>query len=622
MTSHDAFYHSSLYNSTIRRLTNLNFLKLYSLSDSTVSDLIFSITKHDFLKIYSLSLSSFILNSLKVNFATISISHTLRSTIMTERRSLSQMVFEDLLRVSPIMGFNIKTVRLFKQGELIQAFYCILEILNFKPKLTGELNNTIRFKDLPQTCSIRITGPTPYQTRSIYIYIEKDARLFKEFFIATLDDLIPAAQFVQEQYAQFAITRDASLRALPRREQDLLQALSKPDADSPSYFAEAGRAVARDCLLDAVIDLFTPFGVVPRIKDDEPSPRVIFHAHYLSNHCTPLVWIERLNAFLDLDTNGEVEDGMMVFLNALAGDPPIGPLSPTPISFKECRRRLKTSVIVYIRSFLAPMLIPDDMPRSLHDVLLAANLAIQPEDPEADTRAFVFNLASAEDRITFVKRILLFRQELGEAHGVVDYEKKAKYLGKMKGWDTRGRKLPDAKMASRIRQCNERRTNLSQEVLPEEVVGLAQRIQGLAVGVEEVPKGKQNRKEPSVRLVLLKEKTKLKEAEKKAEQQQKLGAVKGEDEKELEEAKKEFEEAKKELKEAQKQLEAAEKARKEAKKAREQAEKEAEVAKKEDRMAEGGGVELAEQDREGGEWEDVADREDEVETAVVVMSEG
>lgn len=163
---------------------------------------------------------------------------------------------------------------------------------------------------------------------------------------------------------------------------------------------------------------------------------------------------------------------------------------------------------------------------------------------------------------------------------------------------------------------------MSQEVLPEEVVGLAQRIQGLAVGVEEVPKGKQNRKEPSVRLVLLKEKTKLKEAEKKAEQQQKLGAVKGEDEKELEEAKKEFEEAKKELKEAQKQLEAAEKARKEAKKAREQAEKEAEVAKKEDRMAEGGGVELAEQDREGGEWEDVADREDEVETAVVVMSEG
>lgn len=370
--------------------------------------------------------------------------------------------FQDLCATVPSSRFLIRALEALKMQQPLLALSHLLVDLEVRHTFTGEKNDIIKFCHDRLSWALQITGPIPTRKEVIYANCNGEGRA-RDFEIKGRHSLIKVAEFLLQRKDAINVDRNASLKPKPLRDEELLKVLRcTSPASAHLCFAEAERAVSRNCLLDACVELFIPFGIQPRL---EGLQKVNFMSRYLQDIPDPVIWIERLDWYFNLEKLqvGPYKDASN---EEKCGDPSPNTVSPWNT------HTLRTSIIMRGLPGGSPSIHEDDTQRYLRNVLKVAHLEHQFDKNNYGANlhlqtAVVFNIALPTDRVALVERVLLVRDEMR----IEDEEVQMKHLwlGKMRGW-SQARRLKETELQWKKRRCWERVNALRDELTVEDLV--------------------------------------------------------------------------------------------------------------------------------------------------------
>jgi hypothetical protein len=170
-----------------------------------------------------------------------------------------QQTFQDLSQATPsslCFGSAICTIG----NDPIQALFYALDDFGFPIFTSGERNNILRFTQTPLSHGLRITSSNP---GTVYLLTAHEEKVYPLTSIPELKTVLLA---ILDTWRTLLLP-SGSLRPRPLDSAILLTALEDETytAVTPS-FTECQRAVTRTCLLDACIELLTPFGFQPSLS--------------------------------------------------------------------------------------------------------------------------------------------------------------------------------------------------------------------------------------------------------------------------------------------------------------------------------------------------------------------
>lgn len=316
--------------------------------------------------------------------------------------------------------------------------------LNLDTRLVGEKGTILTFpcpSATPYALDLRATGGH-YPDTDIYMHTSS---VTIRFSLENADDLRRLARFVLSHVRRSQM-RQGRFKPVPLKDGLLLDMLMH--GTYHVRFAEASRAVARHCLLDAALELLTPFGLLPRELERKYVKVMGLQRPRKVNEVVPCVRIMRM---IDYMTETFAEDIDSVYMSAVEmsksadgkdarglkaleasksskkdssfeADLPglqieIQSSSPPGLDLATSRfhnpEQLRTSVLVtgLINSQSNP-LTRDDHDRSVTTILRTTGCDSRYEPCDFPFNALVFNLKCHEDVVAFVKRILQKRDEV------------------------------------------------------------------------------------------------------------------------------------------------------------------------------------------------------------------
>ncbi|KAL1609935.1 hypothetical protein SLS60_001600 [Paraconiothyrium brasiliense] len=255
--------------------------------------------------------------------------------------------------------------------------------------LTGELSTILTFTTAPLSYALRIIGSEASNTVRV-IKIHENS--FNAFAITSQADFTELIIWIFE----FAIAKETEaqcgqLRPVPRTDSALLSVLRSDATDFLEPFTEARTMVKQGCLLDAIVELFTPFGLRPTLSGDSVS----FDAK-------------------ELKTN-ELRAGPKIFRLKRSG------------CKSEVRGGLDLSsciILLYAGSYGATQATADKKRIYSNKLLEAGYIDELDQDDLMPQKVLLYDLSEAVDQIALVERILLMR----------DSERKAKAPFEMGKW--------------------------------------------------------------------------------------------------------------------------------------------------------------------------------------------
>jgi len=369
----------------------------------------------------------------------------------------------------------------------IVALQLLFDILEIYTIITGEEDTILRFESPPLSHTLRITGSI--YSPEIYFLRDKES-LSQKFVINTIEQLEDVVQHVLEiQQEEEKNEYSGFLRPKPRSDQELLKILRKGDFGNFPHFAEAQRAISDKRYLDASVEVFSPFGLLPMEFDRS---LVIFEDRYLK-----CVGNDRL-----LPSN---KSGVQIWRGSsfLPDDTPL---------------KLRTALLVTgLHSSRLPQLM-DDMERRLPFCL--SKHGIYAGDLEGvPMEGLVFDLSEEGELIAFVKRVLAQRDRL---RSDMQPFGESRWLGKQKtqtiqvgGRPLESRRPYAAKYWDRV--MTRQKSGLRNTVAPEDVVVMGEGIKKKTSHF--IPKGKEDlrvrilRRNHEIMLIHMNEKNKEEERE-------------------------------------------------------------------------------------------------------------
>ncbi|KAJ4350219.1 uncharacterized protein N0V89_008840 [Didymosphaeria variabile] len=275
--------------------------------------------------------------------------------------------------------------------------------------LTGELSTILTFTTAPLFYTLRIIGSKASNTVRVVKARENTSNAFT---ITSQADVTGLIIWILE----FAIEKETEaycgqLRLVPRTDSALLRALRSDAPNLLEPFAEARTMVEQGYLLDAVVELFTPFGLQPTLSDASVS----FDAKELRTnelHACPKIFRLKKYGF-ESDIHGGLDLSSCVTL-------------------------------LYARSYGATVAAVDKK-RILSSMLVEAGYIDElDQDDFMPQKVLLYDLSKAEDRNALVERILLMRDS--ERNDKAPFEM-GKWMGKQEG----------PRVGTRTNLCPERR---------------------------------------------------------------------------------------------------------------------------------------------------------------------
>jgi hypothetical protein len=286
---------------------------------------------------------------------------------------------EDLQHLTDL---NLATMEAIK-GYPLQALHKALQILGIRNWVVGERKSVLSFKAEPLSYSLRITGEhyladdeddLPGLTnpcRTVHLHTPFSARFSIACHIQDRKSLVNALEHIQ------GILREANsprgrLRAQPVAEQRLLGILRSKCRHYCPQFAECERAVERDCLLDACVELLTPFGLQPRENERR---KVVF------NYPTMMIpEITKLDGYVGVEEDQVLEP----FISAVV----VTGLATNDLD-----------------------LMDEDSQRRVTNIASCAGITDLVQKDLVPRAGLVFILSSQEERYDLVCRLLAYRRE-------------------------------------------------------------------------------------------------------------------------------------------------------------------------------------------------------------------
>jgi len=336
-----------------------------------------------------------------------------------------------------------------EDGSALEAVQHLTAALDLSAWLEGEKQTTIKFEAESLSYSVRITESTQ---RSVYIHNDaEDVR--QEFPVTNETDLKAIAHCIMSYKAELE-SGCGILRPVPRSDSVLLAILDAKrwDEESVPRFAEAQRAVSRSCLLDATIELLTPFGLQP----------IDFESRMVLVDLLPKKTIDG-----DHKPVGIVIERLDNYLRHPATQDPFNPSEESDSTYGSqggIATNIDTAVIIRELKSSHYACITEDRMRQpiqfLREKGFASELAI------ADLpKGLIYDLSKHDDVVAFVTRILAGRNEIRTDYIVPFAERCARH-----GWD-RKQEIPQTAAGStnhmRVLACRARKTNLRSGVVAE-----------------------------------------------------------------------------------------------------------------------------------------------------------
>ncbi|KAF2267971.1 hypothetical protein CC78DRAFT_33161 [Lojkania enalia] len=182
------------------------------------------------------------------------------------------------------------------------AIASALSAFGIATELTGEKNSILHFVKAPLSYSLRITGRTredreivwgdypPWDHEYRRVWTHTDFQT-KEWKITGVDKIGSIILYIFDVWQQLE-SNTGTFRPPSMCDAKLLEILRSRDLAQCQCFAEAWRAVKRRCLLDAVVELMTPFGLKPELDDEKSTVR-------FKNKILDCLEITRLDRYLD-----------------------------------------------------------------------------------------------------------------------------------------------------------------------------------------------------------------------------------------------------------------------------------------------------------------------------------
>lgn len=375
-------------------------------------------------------------------------------------------IVRDLYLHRPQNGLLASAVNYLDKQDPFSAISSVLSALGLRYYFTGEFHTTLKFSCDPLSWGVWINGPTPLRKRTIYLCTENETQ---ELCVISRTDLVTVVRLVVLKADDLTTRQGGVLRRVPAQDEDLIAELyrGKHVLQHPR-FQDAQRAIERDCLLDACVEFFKPFGLQPRMyipKDTdekwrEKSP-VVFNGKWLWNHKEkgPVVWIERVDRYIDTKA---VDEPIVRGYNAKDIE--------DEHMRVQLRRCLQTCVVVQSTSLTTDPPQGTDTTRTLKTILGAVGLVGQlnkHKDNENLCHGVVYNLQHHNECIMLVLCLLHLRNDLRcDDRKSQDFQR---WLGKMEGWDTAHRNTL-SKAEVKRQMCLARVCGLRNAITPDEDV--------------------------------------------------------------------------------------------------------------------------------------------------------
>lgn len=311
---------------------------------------------------------------------------------------------------------------LLKDQLPLDALFITLNSINLLCALRGEDNTILTFDAQPLSYSLRLVGGGAKST----VRMMKDRENASEKgTLHSEDDLHRLCASILD-YLQEKKLEDfsGSLRPVPKPDSQLLSLLRTGDQETKVHrFAEGFRMISRGHLLDAVVELFTPFGLQPDLDIEESTVR--FKVPYLK-------------------TNGQYA-GLRICRFRKNGAPILAP-SRVPDFDAEDNMALDLESCVtvqFVRAYSTKQKQADKQ-RRVELMLKKAGYVDETDEKELGQKIMMYDLSKRDDVLALVERVLLMR----------DIEKKSKYPFEVSKWmgkqDTPVKKLTDGPSPTRM----------------------------------------------------------------------------------------------------------------------------------------------------------------------------
>ena len=346
-------------------------------------------------------------------------------------------------------------------GSCLQALQHLTAALHLPTTFEGESHTILRFKRKPLSHSLHFTAGN--SSTSVYVHNDADPPAH-EFFVKGEEDLHTIARAILTLKLELTSGR-GELRPRPRSNTELLDILNSGRGDEEGIlrFAEAHRSLCRGNLLDAVVELLSPFALQPENQENKRIRVDLAPQKMVREHHKPVeIFIERLDRYLmgsaaddtssDSDSDSSSSDSSSDSSSS-SDSQRVKPITPTS-------------------SILITNLKTNDYPRALQDRTRQPKKILHGDKRHAYAelpKGLIYDLSRHNDVIAFVSRILVGREEV-YAGRLIPFE----VVCEEKGW---GRKMEGPDYAARgsvtharIQAARARRTNLSLVVSAEGVV--------------------------------------------------------------------------------------------------------------------------------------------------------
>ena len=267
----------------------------------------------------------------------------------------------------------------------VSALFVIFNTIGLHCTFCGERNNILTFDSKPlsfalrfvedkDTCSVRMMKDRENASEDRALDSEADLR---RFCAATLD-------FLNEKILE---ERSGKLRLVSQPDTELLTVLRSNAGEMKNQrFAEARRMINRGHLLDAVVELFTPFGLQPDL--DEATVR--FNEKFLR-------------------TNSEYA-GVRICRFRKYGEKPLAPAA-VPSFDAEDNMPLNLGACITIQFVRAHSWAQKsaDKQRQVGFMLKKGGYVDDTEDDEYPQKVMMYDLSKWEDVLAMVERVLFMR---------------------------------------------------------------------------------------------------------------------------------------------------------------------------------------------------------------------
>ncbi|KAF2687497.1 hypothetical protein K458DRAFT_402001 [Lentithecium fluviatile CBS 122367] len=357
------------------------------------------------------------------------------------------------LVLSDVRGDNTAAMR---------AIRVLANALGLPMHYAGQNGGILQFHQEPLRSGLRVTQGTD---DSVWLHSSTPPRTTSHF-VRDEDDLRALARHLLEARVRLE-SNTGNLKPIPRSNAALLAILLDGGRryGRVLQFAEARRAVDQGRLVDAAVELLTPFRVQPSLSKGEEEvvvdllPQTVVSKYHESVD----IVIEELQRYLlpDIVCGGDSESEDSDSTDSTYGS-----------QERPANRGANTATMVIVSKFQSTSAnqIDEDRKRYPRHMLRGTGWILDPAARDDLRQGLVYDLSNHVDIVAFVTRVLAGRAEVCNER-ITPFETRCKE----RGWDQRDEVLqhkyqhPSAKEKLRM-ACRERRTRLSTEATIEDLL--------------------------------------------------------------------------------------------------------------------------------------------------------